>query len=66
MTDDRLDALKYMMPTLNPHLYLKLMDVSGSWSIVRLQSEQSFVGREVVAKGLTRTQAEQFIKLAKG
>lgn len=64
MTDDRLDALAYMMPTLNPHLYMKLREVSGSWSIVRL-SGQSFFG-EVVAEGLTRTQAEQFIKLAKG
>ncbi len=48
-----------------PKSYLRLRDTGdGEWAIVRVEGWQRF-GKEVVARGLTRKQAEQMIALAK-
>lgn len=45
--------------------YLRLRDTGdGKWAIVRVKMYEQF-GKEVVAAGLTRKQAEQMIALAK-
>ena len=48
-----------------PKPYLRLRDTGdGKWAIVRVRMWEQF-GREVVASGLTRKQAEQMIALSK-
>lgn len=47
-----------------PKPYLRLRQVGKKWSIVRVRVWQQY-GREVVAEGLTRKQAEQYMKLLK-
>lgn len=48
-----------------PKPYLRLRDTGdGKWAIVRVNIYEQF-GKEVVASGLTRQQAEQMIALSK-
>lgn len=48
-----------------PKPYLRLRETGdGKWAIVRVKMFEQF-GKEVVAEGLTRQQAEQMIALSK-